>query len=437
MRIAAIVAGAAMLVAPGRLGAAQAGTGAVRVEQGALADDRGVWNPLGASLFWALWAERYDTAKLERNLDFLATRGVDYVRVFAMVGADSWRDRTIDPAAPHYWNTVERLFERIADHGLRVQVTLFADAQVMMPDADARRRFVDSWAAIANRHRARVLAIEVANEYWQNGFTGEAGLAALRVLGERLAAATTIPVAVSSAPAPDAWCGLYAGVLGVDLATVHYDRRMDGPDGVWGPAVHSAGYPAAFDAGCRGQLPRAVVSNEPIGPASSVASDADPLRLALAFAAAFVGGNAAYVYHSGAGIRGGGAADVARGRAGDFAGVDAAALSAIAETRAHLPSGVANWQRHDAASAGMPWTGFGAAVERGDLVQALASTSGNRVVGVLLGIRRAHHVTARRAMTVTLVHPVTGAVAARASLAAGSPWTIPADLPGYLIVGEW
>jgi hypothetical protein len=237
-------------------------------------------------------------------------------------------------------------------------VTLFADAQVMLPDNAARQRFVSAWAARANQHRDLIVALEVANESWQNGFEGPSGVTQLRALGAQLAAATPVPVALSSLPSPDDWCRVYAGVAGIDFASVHYDRDISGPERQWRPVAQPWGYPANYERGCEGRLPRAAISNEPIGPQSSVADDADPLRLALSVAMTFVSGNAAYVYHSGAGIRGGGAADLARGRAADFSKADSAVLDAIAAVRRRLPDGLANWTRHDAASSAMPWDGF-------------------------------------------------------------------------------
>jgi hypothetical protein len=407
----------------------------VRLEQRALADDAGAWNALGASLFWALWGEQHDAERLERNLAFLARHGVDFVRILGMVGAESWRDRVIDPATPDYWPAAERLLERLARHGLRAHVTLFADAQVVMPGAADRTRFVDAWAAFANRHRSRVVLMEVANEHWQNGFEGAGGVDDLRELGRRLAAATEVPVALSSAPGDaGAWCGLYAGVPGIEVATVHYDRDTGGPGGRWAPIRRPADYPAAFDAECRGQLPRAAISSEPIGPGSSVSEDNDALRLALAYAATFVAGNAAYVYHSGAGIRGGGIADRARGRNADFSRVDASALSAITALRRHLPPGMANWRR--VASSELPWTGFDSSIARRDVFDVLAAASNDRVIGVLLGVERGVRVVTRHALEVTLIHPTTGGEVMRASLRAGEAWSVPSTLPGYLFLAQ-
>lgn len=411
--------------------------GPVRLEGRALADAAGPWNALGATLFWALWGERHDPARLEANLAYLAAHRVDYVRILGMVGSESWADRAIDPAASDYWAMVDRLFDRLDRHGLRAQVTIFADAQHVMPDATARRQFAAAWADHANRHREQIVAIEIANEYWQNGFGGPDGTEHLRALGTQVAAATAIPVALSSATGvPGDWCRLYAGAAGIDVATVHYDRNTGPPDGPWGPVRQPWRYPAGFDDACRGRLPAAVISNEPIGPQSSVAADDDPRRLALAYATTFISGGAAYVFHAGPGIRGGGAADAARGRAANFFDLAAASLNAIQSVAAILPPGLANWTREDAPGASAPWDGIDEAMARGDLLAAHAASSGEQFVAVLLDVVRPHAVVARRAMRFALIDPANGATIAEVSLPRGAAWTVPAHLPGYLVIGQ-
>jgi hypothetical protein len=177
------------------------------------------------------------------------------------------------------------------------------------------------------------------------------------------------------------------------------------------------------------------VNNEPIGPQSSVAADADPVRLALSFATTFVAGNAAYVYHSGAGVRGGGAADLAIGRKANLFEDDARILDALSAMKSLLPPGVANWTRHDSDSASMPWSGFQAAVDDGRLVGAFSATSGNRVVLVLLRQTTPITVTARRTYRMTRYDTLSGAVLSEQAVPAGSKWTVPATAPGSVFVG--
>ena len=368
--------------------------GAVRLEDRALVDAGGPFNALGTTLFWALWGESHDAVRLDKNLAWLAARGVDYVRILGMVGGTSWEDRVIDPAGDDYWPTVDRLLNRLASHGLRAQVTLFAEADDVMPDRAARERFVDRWAQIANTHPERFVMLEIANEHAQNGIED---IAELRALGSRLARQTDILVALS-APAGGRECDVYAGST-ADLATVHYSReKVD--DGSWTSVREPWRWPQGFDAACPGRLPPAV-NNEPIGPQSSVADDDDPLRLVMAYVMTFVAGNAAYVLHTGAGVRGGGEGDQARGRPAnifDVSRIDQT-LEAIAAAKQHLPPGLASWNRIDSSSGQFPFEGI-------DHPDVYASTNNSRFVVAVLDVREPLKLRARWAMNVEVRNPL-------------------------------
>src|SRR5262245_52030517 len=69
--------------------------GIVRLADQVFVDDNGPFLGVGATLFWAGWGYQHDRARLEQNLDFLATRGVDYIRVLGVVGPRGWPDRTV------------------------------------------------------------------------------------------------------------------------------------------------------------------------------------------------------------------------------------------------------------------------------------------------------------------------------------------------------
>src|SRR4029453_10569483 len=76
--------------------------GAVRAEGRAVADARGPFNALGATLFWGAWGYKFDRKRLERNLATLNESGIDYVRVLGSVGGSSWNDRETDPRWTDY-----------------------------------------------------------------------------------------------------------------------------------------------------------------------------------------------------------------------------------------------------------------------------------------------------------------------------------------------
>jgi hypothetical protein len=292
--------------------------GAVRLEGRAFADADGPWLATGTTLFWALWGERHDPERLEQNLAWLANEGGDYVRILGMVGTESWADRRIDPNDHDYWDLVRKLDARLERHGLRFQITVFADAQAMMPNKDARPGFLDRWVHYANAHPHRVTMIEIANEYWQNGLD----LEELVTLTKRANAATSVLVA-SSAPGcgtfpegetPDAIaCRAEWAALGAvsDLMGPHFDRDISKADGVWRPVRQP--WEMLFTPPAR-----AYINNEPIGPQSSVAADDGPGRMMMAAAVTWLTGGAAYTLHTGAGIRGGGQFDRDRGRSANL-----------------------------------------------------------------------------------------------------------------------
>lgn len=393
--------------------------GRVRLDGRVLRDDGGPFNALGATLFWAMWGEAHEPERLDANLQWLADRGVDYVRILGMVGADSWGDRRIDPASPGYWPAADRLLARLARHGLRAQLTLFADAQVMMPSRAARARFVDAWAAKANGQPERFILLEIANEHWQNGV---ADIAELRTLGRRLADKTDVLVALSSPLAGQA-CAMYAKSA-ADLATVHYPRDFSADD-PWRPVWQPWRWPAEYETGCRGQLPPAV-NNEPIGPESSVFEDDDPRRLVMAYVATFVSQNAAYVLHTGAGIRAGGAGDRLVGRSANMWEVPQldAALRGIAAARAYLPPDLANWRRHDVDEASHPVAEFAPAIDAGALRGAYAASSGGRFVAVVVGVRRPFDVRATRGCTIEVRLPLSDAPVAQRRVDRGEAVTL-------------
>jgi hypothetical protein len=396
----------------------------------AFADKDGPFNPLGASLFWAIWGEKNDPERLDANLAHLKEHGVDYVRILGMVGTYSWADRRIDPNDPEYWQTVEKLFQRLKKHGLRAQVTIFADAQVMLPGRPQRDAFVGKWAEFGNAHQSEMMFFEVANEAWQNGFPDSEEV---RDLGGLLQRQTTIPVALSAAFEGEIF-KMYAGWDNV--ATMHYDRDTSRADGAWRPIRQPWGWPDEYKdkEHFEGFAPRVCVNNEPIGPQSSVAWDDDPIRIALGYVTTFIAGNAAYCYHAGAGIRGGGFADAARGRLANYYDYDSNLLDALSTARFVLPKGVANWTRHNSQWESFPWKGFSVAVDEGRLVRAYAATNGNEVVLVLLNQKGPITVVARQTYELTKYNIITGEPQWTGTINAGETWVVDSGEAGSLFV---
>lgn len=431
-------------VACGSAATAEAPRGPVRAARAAFADARGPWLPLGTTLFWAPWGYRFDRARLERELALLARNGVDYIRVLGQVGApsadDSWADRRIDPgwtktgdcpggggSCAAYDEVIAGLTDLAFDrYGLRVEWTVFGST-ALTPTPASRRELVDRMLKMSAGREHKIIHFEIANEFHHNGFEGPQGLAELRTLGRYMQERTSILVALSAARDD---CGamqrLYADGVG-EVVTAHFNRSVNGRAGAWEPVRR----PWSLQS-CPG-LPALRSSNEPIGPFSSVNADGDPLRIAMGAAVTYVSGIGAYVLHTGAGIRGGGKADRARGRPaniGDVPGIDAI-FRALRVVRERLPADVANWSRFDAAAANPI-----VSVQPSDeLAGAYGAFHGERFVIAAIGVSGSLTMRAHAPIALELFDPRTGERRAGGSLARGE--TLSADgLPAYLIVGR-
>jgi hypothetical protein len=418
--------------------------GLVRGERGSFADGRGAFLPLGASLFWAPWGYKFDRGRVEKHLAFLAGHGVDYIRVLGQAGTpgpapdDSWNDRPIDPRwsdrcakppAPNcgsYDEVIAGLTDLAFDeYGLRVAWTIFGGTG-FTPSPASRLALVDRMLAMSKGREHKIIHFEVANEFYHNGFEGPDGLAEVRTLGRHLQDRTPVLVALSAPRASD--CGvmqqLHEGGVG-EIVSEHFSRS--GRDDGWA-AIRA---PWALQS-CKG-LPPLRTSNEPIGPFSSVRAEGDPMRLALSAAMTYVSGVGAYVLHTGPGIRGGGRADLERGRPADIWAIPRIdeIFGGLATVRRVLPADVAAWSRHEI----VPTDPVGLTLESGSPVQAYVAAHGDRFVILPLAVSGATTIEARRSVHLRVFHPITGAPLHDGELPAGDRVKVP-SLPGYVVLGR-
>lgn len=282
-------------------------TGVVHLDGRTLIDNDGPFLGCGATYMQALRHCKYDRSRLEKELSFLAACGFNYVRVISMV---DWPGQEISPvehtnrhgqviaAWPDYDTQLADLVAIAHLHGLRTQVTVFADAQYIMPGLEARFGHVHRLLKILGGAEEKVILYEVANEGWQNGFAGEEGIDGLRALGEEFSRHSGSLVALSSPPdAGDREEGirrLYSGSRAT-IATVHFSRDLRTAAGSWLPVTDCWGLSQSRD------LP-AISSNEPIGPGASVASEENPEMIFSAAVFAYLAGLPMYVFHSAAGV---------------------------------------------------------------------------------------------------------------------------------------
>lgn len=435
---AAMTTGAAES-APDRLGRRPAGP--VRVVGNTLVDDNGPFPGLGVSYFTALWRCKFDQLTLERNLAFLASQGFNYYRMLSMVGYyPAWDGLEISPvgfqnragkkvdAWPDYWEQLARLVDLAYDkHGLRTQITVFADAQ-LMPQREARLAHMSSLLdRVVKGREKKILVLEVANEAWQNGFPGREGMNDLREFAAFLSARTDVPVAITSNhESPEAFEELYTGGK-ADLATWHFSRDQRADDG-WKPVYD------CWDFANRPGLPP-VISNEPIGPGSSVNSEREPIRLVMAAAFAYSAGIPAYVFHSEAGVF------------GKTTFQATPAIDQYKELLKLLPRDLPGWQRNDGREPSAPFTAYVKGkpnlywpeVEAANdgCVRNTGSRKGDRFVCVPIGIRSGGlELEARKALRFAAHDPLTGKTLKSGVLRAKERVTMPAGPGGLIILGN-
>lgn len=412
--------------------------GVVRLNGRAFQDDEGTFLGVGLTFFAAGWAYKHDRARLEENLADIAKAGAfDYIRVLGVVGPDTggWEDRTMDPRWSDYRAVIVGLTDLAYDrYGLRVQWSIFGGVD-SVPTPGDRLNLVDLFADAMQGRDHKVMAYEVANEHWQNGFGGNDGRDELHRLAQRLKSQVPNLVALSATEeGREGW--LYADSR-ADLFTIHLDRNVTGEGGMWRPVRQA--WEVQFIDG----IPRAWTSNEPIGPQSSVVADADTWRMVMSPAVVWVAGGAGYVFHTGPGVRFGGVNDLARGRVANFRDVEnwKAITAGFRALRQSLPSDLPNWRPQN-GNPRFPDYPFdtelmASQVEAGVVLRAFCTIGGERFVCAPIKVDRATQFKAKASMRLEVVNPLTGLVRETVSLTSGQTWTLQPTEPAAILRGQW
>ena len=420
--------------------------GRVRIVNHSLTDANGPFRGFGVSYFTALWRCKHDRGRLESDLAFLAQQGFNYYRMLSMVGYyPSWGGREIAPVSfadkdgkrveawPDYWEQLRQLIDLAYDrHGLRAQITIFADAQ-LMPQKEVRLEHLRKLLAeVVPGREHKIILLEVANEAWQNGFPGDDGVADLREFAKYLNDRTEIPVAITSnhdgpgAGEATAFDRVYANSA-ADIATWHFsrDRRTDAG---WKPVYD------CWDFADRPGFPPAS-SNEPIGPGASVNTEAEPIRLVMAAAFAYAAKLPMYVFHCEAGVF------------GKTRFQDTPAIDRFDPITRLLPSDLPNWQRNDGKDTNALFTVFAGGKPnqywpeipsaQDGCVRNTGSRKDNRFVCVPIGIRPGGlELQARQNLEFTAHDPLTGKAVKSATLRRGEKLTLPPGPGALLILGR-
>ena len=416
--------------------------GQVAVLGSSLADSGGPFLGLGATYMQALRRCKYDRARLRSDLAFLSSQGFNYVRVLSMVGWNSsWAGLEIAPVSfdnqvgthvsawPDYWQQFRDLLDIVAVYGMRTQVTIFADAQ-LMPSKASRIQHMASLLDNIEGREEKVILIEVANEAWQNGFPGSEGIADLREFGEYLGARTQIPIALSATGGGTnaSLEEMYRGSA-ADIATEHFTRDIGTAEGGWLPVRDPwrIGFAVGVPPGS---------SNEPIGPGSSVNNERDPIRLASAAIFAWVSTLPMYVFHSSAGVRGLEGFE-------EMPGADA-----FARLRGILPGDLASWVRNDGIEPEAPFTVFCDGSANAYWTEVPGASSGcHRNCGAAKGeefltfpmgiLAGGVELEARRPVTFQVLDPLSGATLFDLARRQGERLILPQGRGIYLIRGTF
>jgi hypothetical protein len=245
---------------------------------------------LGASLFWGLGAERHGWPELDQQLREYQAHGVDFVRTLVHLNSSDphnpWKRIGLHAEDPDLDGVIQRYLDRVARHGMKVELTLLG-GMADMTRGDQQDRFADRISNAVRGRLDKIEFIEVMNEYRVNG----ADIPVLHRIAKRLVAnlGTSFLLALSSPDAAHNGGNIPLEVQTMALheatvATPHWDRFLNQPPNL-GPYA-----------------PDFVVCNEPRGPSSSVAETDNPADIEHDWRAAEAAGYYAYVLHSDSGV---------------------------------------------------------------------------------------------------------------------------------------
>ncbi len=402
-------------------------TGMVTVNGHCLQDNGGMFLGLGATYMRALQRCKYYRDRYEMDLSNLSARGFNYIRILSMVG---WDGQEIMPITSRNdvgetisgWSDYDQQLKDAIDiaydqYRIRTQITIFADAQNCMPNASDRYAHMDRILADIAGREHKVIMIEVANEYWQNGFPDPGGVSTVRTYAAYLAARTSVPVSCSSpsdAGDNSAIQGMYVGSA-ADIATVHFSRDIGTSEGGWLPVRDCWRVEDLYP----GVPP--VSSNEPIGAGSSVNTENDPIKLCSAAVFAWIAKLPMYVYHSRAGV----SSIDSSGNEVNFItplpGSSLAGSDVFQHAVQILPNDLPNWARNDGIQPSAPFTVYCNGTPNLYWTSVPGATSGcHRNIGAIKGrqfvcypqgiLSDGVRLQARKGMSVTIYNPLTGEV---------------------------
>lgn len=409
--------------------------GATHLDGRRFVDDDGAYLAVGASLFWAVWGYRNDPGKLVANLLALDGR-TDYVRIIACVDGKSWEDRATTADAIFGSDCIAGTADACFAHGQRAHWTIFGGSPVTASSASIREAVVRRVCEQLAPRLHTVQFVEIANE--ENDFKFAGGrdemIRLANIVRQMLPG---VEVALTS-PLDGSFVA-FNDNRPPTIASCHLERDTNGTGGAWRPVRQAR---EAVDVQC------AWVNGEPIGIDSSGAADDDPSRIAMAAALTWACRGAAYTIHTGAGIRGGGHADLERGRRSNLWEQPQfdICLNAVLAVREVLPTDLPNWRwvnsnsRYPDFPFELPYDDRGTKIlaPEDTVLRAFAALAGDgRFSCMPVGINGDFKLTARRTMAFDHRNAA-GQLIARVELAAGQSYDVHrADGPAAILVGTF
>src|SRR5690606_11973442 len=113
-------------------------------------------------------------------------------------------------------------------------------------DRNEQQQLVDLFLNISRGREHKIIMFEIANEYWQNGFSGDEGRNYLRQFSRYMKDRTDILVAASAPINPEDSLAIYQDGV-ADIATLHLDRDVNKFDGYWRPVRQAWNEPKGLD----------------------------------------------------------------------------------------------------------------------------------------------------------------------------------------------
>lgn len=366
------------ITAPVSLSSGRPINGEIRVDGRSFRDNVGHWPVASISAFWIPWALKNDLGRLERLAEYASSSGFSAVRWFS---SHNWHGGLDPRSTPNYWDIIHRSVEKLAEFGLRSEITLFT-RRFLIHDVKEHAKEI---GLLAQSSRENIALIEIANEF--NHSHNKVGKDDTRLAAESVREhCSGVPLALS-APASHSWedmkselSELYTGSA-ANCTTIHFPRKapLGGEeDWRWVRQPWHSRFPIA---GC----PETMIDNEHQKWSKAIGGRCDVAVPVSAVLTAFVAGCGFSNHHDESGVF----------PVEEYHQVENAQLlqSTFSRVLKLLPGDIAKWTRTRVGDGGPhPYPSLEAQhwtfndIDSG-VSRAFAAVNGNQFVMTLTGVR--------------------------------------------------